>query len=44
MEWKAESQPDINQWEGGWHNYVLSSQGFKEREKKIILELKIMNI
>ncbi|NEQ76220.1 MAG: sulfotransferase family protein [Okeania sp. SIO2D1] len=34
LEWKAEPQPKINQWEGGWHNYVLSSQGFKEREKK----------
>ena len=34
LEWKAEPQPEINQWEGGWHNYVLSSQGFKEREKK----------
>ncbi len=34
LEWKAEPQPAINQWEGGWHNYVLSSQGFKEREKK----------
>ncbi|OZH51597.1 hypothetical protein AFK68_29875 [Hydrocoleum sp. CS-953] len=34
LEWKAEPQPAINQWEGGWHNHVLSSQGFKEREKK----------
>ena len=34
LEWKSKPQPEINQWEGGWHNYVLSSQGFKERTKK----------
>ena len=34
LEWKPQPQPEINQWEGGWHDYVLSSQGFKEREKK----------
>lgn len=34
LEWKPEPQPEINQWEGGWHTYTQSSQGFKEREKK----------
>ncbi|NEO65435.1 MAG: sulfotransferase family protein, partial [Moorea sp. SIO4G2] len=34
LEWKPKPQPEINQWEGGWHDYTQSSQGFKEREKK----------
>ncbi|NEO70120.1 sulfotransferase family protein [Moorena sp. SIO3H5] len=34
LAWKPKPQPEINQWEGGWHDYTQSSQGFKEREKK----------
>lgn len=34
LEWKPKAQAEINQWEGGWHDYVQSSQGFKERKNK----------
>lgn len=34
LKWKPEIQPEINQWEGGWHHYTQSSQGFKERKTK----------
>ena len=34
LEWKANSQAQVNQWEGGWHNYLQSSQGFKARKQK----------
>ncbi len=40
LKWKSEVQPEINQWEGGWHDYTQSSQGFKEREKKDYARIK----
>ena len=27
-------KPEISQLEGGWHTYLESSQGFKEKDKK----------
>ncbi len=34
LEWEPKPQLEINQWEGGWHNYLQSSQGFQARENK----------
>ena len=36
--------PEISQLEGGWHTYLQSSQGFKEKENKKMFILKITNI
>ena len=34
LNWNGTVTSEINQWEGGWHTYTQSSQGFKERERK----------
>ncbi|NEO52877.1 MAG: sulfotransferase family protein [Okeania sp. SIO3B5] len=34
LEWKAESQTQIKEWEGGWHTYALSSSYFHEPKPK----------
>lgn len=34
LQWKPQIQPEVNQWEGGWHTYLQSSSGFKERKKE----------
>lgn len=39
LAWEAKPQPEINQWEGGWHGHVQSSQGFKERKNKSYIRI-----
>ncbi len=34
LQWESKVRPEVIQWEGGWHNQVQSSQGFKPIEKK----------
>ncbi|MEM9275045.1 MAG: sulfotransferase family protein [Cyanobacteria bacterium P01_F01_bin.143] len=34
LKWESKISSEINQWEGGWHTEVQSSQGFKERQRK----------
>ncbi|NET56701.1 MAG: sulfotransferase family protein [Symploca sp. SIO2E6] len=34
LTWKPKIQPEVSQWEGGWHTHLESSQGFQERTKK----------
>lgn len=34
LEWNPRSQPQINEWEGGWHTYALSSSSFHERKER----------
>ena len=39
LTWDPKIHPEVLQWEGGWHTYLQSSQGFKERERKEYVEI-----
>ncbi|MGD1803981.1 hypothetical protein ACP6PL_00865 [Dapis sp. BLCC M126] len=34
LEWKPQSQPQIKEWEGGWHTQALLSSSFKEPKER----------